>query len=122
MRGHALDSVRRLGAHLRRPGARQKNFYLMLRSHHRPDPPAGSDRAQGNSEDPALGRSREGLSTKIHLLTDENGLPVAFRITASHAAEYAESDRAPGGSIHSSRVRLDRLHLYVDTAKGCYEF
>jgi len=38
-----------------------------------------------------LGRSRGGLSTKIHLLVDEAGLPVAFRITAGQAAEYAEA-------------------------------
>jgi len=33
------------------------------------------------------------LSTKIHLLTDEKGLPVAFRITPGQAAEYAEAIR-----------------------------
>ena len=49
------------------------------------------------TEDPALGRSREGLSTRIHLLTDENGLPIAFRITAGQAAEYAEAIQLPKG-------------------------
>lgn len=38
-----------------------------------------------------MGRSRGGLSTKIHLLADEVGLPVAFRITAGQAAEYAQA-------------------------------
>ena len=36
-------------------------------------------------------RSRGGLSTKVHLLADEPGLPVAFRITAGQAAEYAQA-------------------------------
>jgi transposase len=40
-----------------------------------------------------MGRSRGGLSTKIHLLADEAGLPVAFRITAGQAAEYAQAIR-----------------------------
>lgn len=38
-----------------------------------------------------MGRSRGGLSTKVHLLADEAGLPVAFRITAGQAAEYAQA-------------------------------
>ena len=38
-----------------------------------------------------MGRSRGGLSTKIHLLADENGLPVDFRITPGQAAEYAQA-------------------------------
>jgi len=37
------------------------------------------------------------LSTKIHLLTDEDGLPVAFRITPGQAAEYAEAIRLLDG-------------------------
>jgi hypothetical protein len=44
-----------------------------------------------------LGRSRGGLSTKIHLLADEVGLPVAFRITPGQAAEYAEAICLPEG-------------------------
>jgi hypothetical protein len=43
------------------------------------------------SNDPALGRSRGDLSTKIHLLTDENGLPVDFRITPGQAAECQQA-------------------------------
>ncbi len=46
---------------------------------------------QGLSEAPARGRSRGGLSTRIHLLADEAGLPVAFRITPGQAAEYAQA-------------------------------
>lgn len=31
------------------------------------------------------------MSTKVHLLADEIGLPVAFRITAGQTAEYAQA-------------------------------
>jgi transposase len=46
---------------------------------------------KGGSADPALGRSRGGLSTKIHLLTDEEGLPLDFRITPGQAAEQPQA-------------------------------
>lgn len=38
-------------------------------------------------EDHALGRSRGGFSTKIHLICDANGLPLHFEITAGQAHE-----------------------------------
>jgi hypothetical protein len=38
--------------------------------------------------DKALGRSRGGLTTKIHLLVNELGLPLDFRITAGQISDY----------------------------------
>ncbi len=38
-------------------------------------------------EDHALGKSRGGFSTKIHLICDANGLPLHFEITAGQAHE-----------------------------------
>lgn len=35
--------------------------------------------------------ARGSLNTKVHLLVDEAGLPIAFRITAEQAAEYAQA-------------------------------
>jgi transposase len=71
--------------------ADKKNRYPDDRLDHRPSASAGGGRPQKRgSEDPALGRSRGGLSTKIHLLADEAGLPVDFRITPGQAAEYAQ--------------------------------
>ena len=35
----------------------------------------------------ALGRSRGGFSTKIHLKTDFDGLPIAFDLTGGEAAD-----------------------------------
>ncbi len=38
-----------------------------------------------------MGRSRGGLTTKIHLLTDEAGLPVDFRITAGQVHDCTQA-------------------------------
>ena len=45
---------------------------------HRAGPPAGGHGPQKRGADKALGRSRGGLTTKIHLLTNELGLPLDF--------------------------------------------
>ncbi len=54
--------------------ADKKNLYLMIdstivRAHQQ----AATGRKKGAPEDKALGRSRGGLSTKVHLLADETG-------------------------------------------------
>jgi transposase len=38
-----------------------------------------------------LGRSRGGLSTKIHLLANGLGEPIGFRLTGGQAGEFAEA-------------------------------
>lgn len=43
-------------------------------------------------EDHALGRSRGGFSTKIHILCDSNGLPLHFHLTAGQTHESAVLD------------------------------
>jgi len=43
-------------------------------------------------DDHALGRSRGGLSTKIHLLCDAQGHPLAFHLTAGQAHEATALD------------------------------
>ena len=45
---------------------------------------AGAKRGQ---HDQALGRSRGGFSTKIHLKTDFGGLPIAFHLTGGEASD-----------------------------------
>jgi len=46
----------------------------------------GSGRKRGQ-HDQALGRSRGGFSTKIHLKTDFGGLPIAFHLTGGEASD-----------------------------------
>ena len=43
--------------------------------------------AQRGQNDQALGRSRGGFSTKIHLKTDFGGLPIAFDLTGGEASD-----------------------------------
>lgn len=43
-------------------------------------------------DDHALGRSRGGFSTKIHILCDGNGLPLGFHLTAGQAHESTVVD------------------------------
>ena len=44
-------------------------------------------RKRGNQEKQALGRSRGGFSTKIHLRTNAKGNPLAFEVTGGEAHE-----------------------------------
>ena len=53
-------------------------------------PRLGSGRKRGQ-HDQALGRSRGGFSTKIHLKTDFGGLPIAFHLTGGEASNVAPS-------------------------------
>jgi len=69
-----------------------KNPYLMLdstivRAHQQ----AATGRKKGAPKTRLWGRSRGGLSTKIHLLANGLGEPIAFRLTAGQAAEYPEA-------------------------------
>ena len=50
------------------------------RLHHRPRPPARLRGGKGGSEDQAIGRSRGGLSTKIHMAVRGLGCPVRFAL------------------------------------------
>src|ERR687898_697429 len=45
------------------------------------------------SEDHALGRSRGGFGTKIHLVSDGHGLPSAAAVTAGQRHESKETER-----------------------------
>ena len=54
------------------------------RQHFHPSAPAGCDRKKGG-RDHCLGRSRGGLTTKIHALVDAQGLPIRLGLTAGQA-------------------------------------
>lgn len=54
------------------------------RQHFHPGAPAGCDGKKGG-RDHCLGRSRGGLTTKIHALVDAKGLPVRLGLTAGQA-------------------------------------
>lgn len=51
--------------------------------HHQPSAPTFCGR-KGGADINAIGRSRGGPTTKVHLVVDALGLPVAFELTAGH--------------------------------------
>ena len=57
-----------------------------VRQHHRARPCLGGGRKRGQ-KDQALGRSRGGFSTKIHLKTDFDGHPIAFDLTGGEKGD-----------------------------------
>jgi transposase len=57
-----------------------------VRLHRRESSYLGSGCKRGQSNQ-ALGRSRGGFSTKIHLKTDFDGLPIAFHLTGGEASD-----------------------------------
>ena len=62
------------------------------RFHDRPGAPACSRRKRGNQNREALGRSRGGFSTKIHLRTNAKGDPLTFDVTGGEAHEVKGYD------------------------------
>src|SRR5690554_6845643 len=79
--GRVRDLLRpsRLAVGLRPSGAD-------VRQHHRARPCLGS-RRKGGQDGQALGRSRGGFSTKIHLKTDFDGHPIAFDLTGGEKGD-----------------------------------
>ncbi|WP_343316097.1 IS5 family transposase [Brucella sp. BE17] len=68
----------------------------------------GTNAKKGDA-DPCMGRSRGGLTTKIHALVDADGLPVSLELTAGQAADasMAEkllSDVQPGATILADKA------------------
>jgi transposase len=62
------------------------------RFHHREGAPACRRRKRGNQNQEALGRSRGGFSTKIHLRTNAKGYPLTFDVTGGEAHEVKGYD------------------------------
>ncbi|KJK58610.1 hypothetical protein UK12_09065 [Saccharothrix sp. ST-888] len=72
--------------------------------------PAKGDSLRGEPSDHAIGRSRGGLSTKIHLASDARARPLAIVLTAGQAGDApvfgtvmaAIRVPAPGPGVHAS--------------------
>lgn len=56
-----------------------------------PRPPARRRRLKKVGEDQAIGRSRGGLTTKIHAIADALGNPVALSLTPGQAADITQA-------------------------------
>ena len=84
----AVEPGRRLRGLLRRAGRPEPDgpSGADVRLDRRARPRLGGRRQRGQGGQ-ALGRSRGGFSTKIHLKVDLDGLPLAFHLTAGEASD-----------------------------------
>jgi transposase len=92
-RFRALQPVERrrcLAAHLRRAGRRSGLRIPDRRRHHRAGPPACGWRKRG-TQSQAIGRSRGGLTSKIHLAVRGLGLPVRLILTAGQRNDITQA-------------------------------
>ena len=88
-----LDGGRCLGSDARslkrqRRGARQRSND---RQYHHSRPSSGGGRKRGTQKE-GFGRSKGGFTTKIHLRTNAEGLPIAAEITGGEASDYKGYD------------------------------
>ncbi len=82
---HALEHPRRLAKDVRASGGRRRQRIRDARFHHRPRTPALSRRKRGDRETECIGRSKGGLTTKIHARGDALGNPTGFHLTPGQA-------------------------------------
>ncbi|MHC3456183.1 IS5 family transposase, partial [Streptomyces prasinus] len=88
------------------------------RLHHRAGPSARRRRQKGavdrdEAGDHALGRSRGGLSTKVHLVCDGLGRPLGFVLSGGNANDCTRFEQGMG-SISVPRVGPGRLRTRPD--------
>ena len=85
------------------------------RQHHHPGAPLRC-RRKGGTQSQALGRSRGGFSTKLHLRANADGLPISVVLTPGEAHDLiayddlmAERDSDPGVLLGDRGYDSDRL-------------
>ena len=91
---HPLEQARRVGRGIRNPGESRaaSRRGACHRFHDRAGAPTCGRRKRGNQNQQALGRSRGGFSTKIHLRTNAKGDPLTFDVTGGEAHEVKGYD------------------------------
>ncbi len=73
----------------------------------RAGPPTGCDRKKGG-RDRCLGRSRGGLTTKIHALVDAQGRPIQLKLTAGQASDIASAAELTGHLAPGAMLLADK--------------
>nr|WP_236748245.1 IS5 family transposase [Acetobacter aceti] len=81
---------RGVGKGFRDADGRSEQSVSDARFNHRSHPSAGRERKRG-AKDQALGRSRGGLTTKIHMLADALGRPLCFVVTAGQVGDVTQA-------------------------------
>ena len=85
--------------------------------------PSRGERRKRGERDQAIGRSRGGRTTKIHVLIDEAGRPLAFRLTGGNiadimvAAPLLESAAASAWLIGDKGYDADHLRALLESRK-----
>jgi len=79
-----MAESRRVGPNDGRHNRRLRRRHPNDRQHFYPGAPTGCDGKKGD-RDHCLGRSRGGLTTKIHAVVDAQGLPIRLSLTAGQA-------------------------------------
>ncbi|MFL4976746.1 MAG: IS5 family transposase [Microvirga sp.] len=79
----------------------------------------------GTSLEPSMGRSRGGLTTKIHALVDKNGLPVALKLSEGQAHDGRSAadmlgDLRAGQVLIADRAYDSDLLRQAMTARGVW--
>src|SRR5574340_1141092 len=82
----------RLATSVRASGRRRRQRICDDRFHHRPRAPAQRGRKRGDREHEAIGRSKGGLTTKIHATCDALGNPTGFHLTPGQAHDLEGAD------------------------------
>ena len=88
----SLGPRRHLEDDIRDFGSRCRQRICHDRQHDRARPPAQRRRPKKDGENQAIGRSKGGLSTKIHLMVDALGNPLAFFLTPGQAHDLEGAD------------------------------
>lgn len=83
---------RRVGPANERRKRRARRQHPDDRQHFRPGAPAGCDGKKGGA-DHCLGRSRGGLTIKIHVVVDAQGIPIRLGLTTgqTHDGQIADT-------------------------------
>ena len=81
-----------MGAGVPAPGGRGRQRIRHDRLNHRARASARGRRPQKLGEDQAIGRSKGGLTTKIHATVDALGNPVGFHLTGGQEHDLAGAD------------------------------
>src|SRR3954469_17327137 len=108
-----MGQERRLGTRLRRSYQRSQERIPHARYYVGSYPPAGRDRKRGD-QNQALGRSRGGLTSKIHMLADALGRPLRLILTGGQVHDIVTApallEGIDGGAVIADKA-YDSNHL-----------
>ena len=103
---HALEQKRRLAKDFRASGGRRRQRVCDDRFHDRPCASAQRWGKRGDREPECIGRSKGGLTTKIHTRCDALGNPTGFHLTPGQAHDLEGADALLPDILETSQAFL----------------